>query len=193
MLAGRARCTLITMSRCIACGEDLPEDAQFCGYCGFRIGPVPLAPPRVIRVAAPGSDDASMGVAETVRVDLASLQQRPSDTLPQSGRRLERFPMRVDVHFSSAHNFFTGSSRNLSKGGLFVATFRPAPVGQLLKLTFTLPGLNECSVMCEVRWVRPPGEGAEPGMGLRFIGLDPETEEAMEAFIAHREPILREE
>ena len=108
-------------------------------------------------------------------------------------RQFERYPLRVDITLSSPHNFFTGDSENISRGGLFVATHTPEPVGQRLEVTFTLPGLDlPSTVPCEVRWVRE-GQAGVPGMGLRFLQIDRETEAAIDAFLTHREPILRDE
>lgn len=118
----------------------------------------------------------------------------PLDSLPlDDNRQFQRYPLRVDVTLSSPHNFFTGGSENISRGGLFVATSTPEPVGQRLEVTFTLPGLDlPSTVPCEVRWVRER-EAGEPGMGLRFLQIDRETESAIDAFLARREPILRDE
>jgi uncharacterized protein (TIGR02266 family) len=191
------------MPRCAACGKTLPENVKFCGYCGFRLAPMPgtdldIAPDVV---TAPGGilDEEDLGHARTIRADLTpSGRHAPPDSgecLPQqSQRKFDRFPMRVDVNYSSAHNFLSAEAENISLGGIFIATFRVEPVGQLLNVTFTVPGLSKpCTVPCEVRWHRLRGEvpGAEPGMGLRFLYLDPAARAAIEAFITHREPIKR--
>ena len=211
---------------CAACGEALPAEAVFCGFCGFRVGPLNLPDPEfelepgqahgagrsgpdrpVIRVDA----KPDIGLDTTVRIPLSEPDRPGSapdpDSRPDSrptsrptsptgaNRACRRFPMRVDVHLSSAHNFYTGAAaENISLGGLFVAISRVEPVGQLLEVTFTVPGLAQpCTVPCEVRWHRRHGEtpGAEPGMGLRFLRIDARARAAIEAFIAHREPVVR--
>jgi uncharacterized protein (TIGR02266 family) len=186
------------MPICQACGEEMPEGARFCGCCGFRIGPPsPPGDRQVIRVApepALGGAEGELATAHTVRAAF------PEELLPKTTvrkapeRSFDRYPMRVNVSYSSAHNFFTGASENISKGGVFICTDEPMPVGRFLQVTFTVPGLDlPCTVPCEVRWVRTPQDnpGAAPGMGLRFLYLDPQTEAAIDAFLTHREPILR--
>jgi uncharacterized protein (TIGR02266 family) len=187
------------MAFCVACGKQLPDNVKFCGFCGFRLTPMPEVEPDVATIPGETVDEAELGQAKTIRADLTpsgkqTLSQR--EEVPDQGRRFERFPMRVDVNYSSAHNFYAASAENISMGGIFVATFRVEPVGQLLNITFTVPGLSKpCTVPCEVRWHRMRGEvpGGVPGMGLRFLYLDPEARAVIEAFIAHREPIRHED
>jgi uncharacterized protein (TIGR02266 family) len=109
-------------------------------------------------------------------------------------RRFRRFPLKIEVGYTSDHNFYTGFLQNVSSGGLFVATHTPAKIGELLELSFTVPGLGRtCTVVCRVRWVRefdPLQPEMVPGMGLQFSQLDADTRAAIDLFIAHREPIF---
>jgi len=180
------------MAICRAGREELPDDACFCGFCGYKVDPIETG--RAVIAPDPAFiDEPEMGTAETVRADVGG------ENLPvtaDNGRQFQRFPLRVDVDFGSEHNFYTGATENISRGGLFIATASLAEVGQLISVTFTLPNLaRPCTVPCEVRWCRRSGEvpGTSGGMGLRFLHLNPEVEAAIEAFIAHREPILRED
>lgn len=109
-----------------------------------------------------------------------------------SGRRMNRFPIKVEVSYTSAHNFFTGVIENVSSGGLFVATDQPGPIGEEYEVSFTVPGVNKsCEAVCQVRWTREAVSGREEaGMGLRFVKLDAVARAAIELFLRHREPIL---
>lgn len=109
-------------------------------------------------------------------------------------RTFQRFPLKVEVGFTSEHNFYTGFVQNLSSGGLFVATHNPSKVGEVLEISFSVPGLERpCTALCLVRWIReydPLVPDMVPGMGLQFSQLEPEARSAIELFIQHREPIF---
>jgi uncharacterized protein (TIGR02266 family) len=109
-------------------------------------------------------------------------------------RTFQRFPLKVEVGFTSEHNFYTGFVQNLSSGGLFVATHTPSKVGEVLELSFSVPGLERpCTALCLVRWIReydPLVPDMVPGMGLQFSQLEAEARAAIELFIQHREPIF---
>ncbi len=66
-------------------------------------------------------------------------------------------------------------TRNISRGGLFIQTEHPLPLGQTFTLDFFLSEIKT-HVRCraEVMWSRPPSpsETRESGMGIRFLDLD---------------------
>lgn len=117
--------------------------------------------------------------------------QLPSD---RDRRGAVRFPVEVEITWESEHNFYTGLTSNLSCGGLFVATHQPASLGDLVEVTFTLPGLGHpCAARCEVRWTRefnPDSPEVPPGLGLRFTALEPQVWSCIERFIRRRESIF---
>lgn len=164
------------MTRCPACNAEIPAGSRFCDQCGAHLdGPPPSKGPTAI--------------------PLTRRKPRPEEPLPANERRAaRRFPVRVEVSLHSEHNFYTGFSGNLSGGGLFVATHQPARVGELLDVTFTLPGLpGSCDATCEVRWLRehnPLAPDTVPGLGLRFVQLDPHARSCIERFVRQRDPIF---
>ena len=99
-------------------------------------------------------------------------------------RSHQRHSARARVSFSGQHSG-TGKMENLSRGGLFVATRTRARVHQQLQIRFLIPGQRRRHfAVCEVRWLRPTVPDRQtPGMGLRFIDLDPHTSAALEAFV----------
>jgi uncharacterized protein (TIGR02266 family) len=115
-------------------------------------------------------------------------------------RRHARKPMHVDVTMVSESNFYLGFSRDVSEGGLFIATYDGLrPVGERFPLVFTLPGGQE-PIFClvEVAWLREYREDQDflhgsPGMGVRFIGLLYEDREAIAGFVESREPLFHPE
>jgi uncharacterized protein (TIGR02266 family) len=109
---------------------------------------------------------------------------------PSSGaeqRAATRVHMDAEVSLVSASNFFVGLTRNLSNGGLFVATWRRLPVGTPVDLVLTLPD-GPVVTRGHVRWVRDPTEVAVPGIGVMFDGLSDEDRGRIEAFCAQRSP-----
>ncbi len=72
-------------------------------------------------------------------------------------------------------NFLFEYSQNISKGGIFIETDTPLPLGARLKMRFQPPG-NEAEIQVdgEVTWVNEVKEGDDnpnPGMGVQWIGL----------------------
>ncbi|HEY4395862.1 MAG TPA: TIGR02266 family protein [Polyangia bacterium] len=87
-------------------------------------------------------------------------------------RRTGRAELEVPVSFRSRGAWGTGTTKNLSSGGLFVATFRALPVGTRVVVRLTFPGDREAlEALGEVRWVRDfrDLDDRPAGLGLRFI------------------------
>src|SRR5262245_9863211 len=88
-------------------------------------------------------------------------------------RVFDRIPLSLEVEYRTAGAFLVAYTSNLSKGGLFIETDRPAPVGTALMLSFTIPSGERLQVRAAVAWVRPqPADGKPAGMGVEFEGLD---------------------
>lgn len=107
-------------------------------------------------------------------------------------RRDPRFRVELEVHLGSEHNFYAGFVENLSAGGVFIATHQLRSVGDKLELSIRLPN-RETPVtgIGEVRWLREPhASDQSPGMGLRFLVLEPGGDEAIEEFTASRDPMF---
>jgi uncharacterized protein (TIGR02266 family) len=115
---------------------------------------------------------------------------------PPHKREHARYKVELDVSLGSDHNFYVGFVENISAGGVFVATHMLKPVGEILELSIHIP--NSDSMITgtgEVRWIREFSERSNvpPGMGVRFINLEPGSVEAIERFLARREPIFFDE
>jgi type IV pilus assembly protein PilZ len=69
--------------------------------------------------------------------------------------------------------FFADYTKNISKGGTFIKTARPLPVGTRFLFALAMPALSEpVTLDGEVTWVlaaEQANEGEEPGMGIRFV------------------------
>ena len=68
-----------------------------------------------------------------------------------------------------------GYAKNVSRGGLFIATVKPREVGEKFLIEWTLPTKPRHTIrcQCEVAWKQHfQRKGAnEPGMGLKFLDL----------------------
>lgn len=94
----------------------------------------------------------------------------------------------------SDHNFYTGLTRDISSGGIFVATGVTYEVGDRIHIKFLLPGRNlPMDVEAQVRWVRDPRTmrtDAPEGMGLKFVNLTPEAKAAIAEFLDQRDSLF---
>jgi uncharacterized protein (TIGR02266 family) len=90
--------------------------------------------------------------------------------------RRGRIELRVPVILALAGKQVTAETRNISLGGVFVATSEPAPVGQRVSFHLALPDWDDTHfVNAEVRWLPGPYNGPHRseghGMGVRFVKL----------------------
>jgi uncharacterized protein (TIGR02266 family) len=111
----------------------------------------------------------------------------------QGRREHPRHSVDLDVSIGSDHNFYGGFAENLSAGGIFVATHMIQPVGEVIEFSIHLPGLPDpVRGRGEVRWIREYNERSNvpPGMGIRFVDLEPGSREAIERFLRHRDPLF---
>ncbi len=87
-------------------------------------------------------------------------------------RREPRAPIELRVEYKRLNSFFADYTRNISKGGTFIRTDRPLPIGTAFRFELQVPTLDSPLVLRgKVQWiVEPPGEGDdEPGMGIGFV------------------------
>jgi uncharacterized protein (TIGR02266 family) len=63
---------------------------------------------------------------------------------------------------------------------MFIATETPAPLDEVVKLAFSLPGLvDPVEVTGRVVWINDGRDGSEPGMGVAFQELSPRARETI--------------
>jgi type IV pilus assembly protein PilZ len=99
-------------------------------------------------------------------------------------RQDERLPMRarMDYRDSTGGNFLYEYTSNISRGGIFIETTTPLPVGTEVEMRFTPPGMDEVlEIAGTVMWVNPFREESEenpnPGMGIQFGSLSDEAKD----------------
>jgi uncharacterized protein (TIGR02266 family) len=88
-------------------------------------------------------------------------------------RRHSRAPIKLQVEYRTTGAFLVSYSMNLSKGGLFIETGSPLPVGSTVELQFEVPTAGALTVEGQVAWVRQGAyDGLPDGMGVQFGELD---------------------
>lgn len=90
-------------------------------------------------------------------------------------RRFGRVPVALEVRYASTCAFLVAYTTNLSKGGLFLDTPTPLPVGSEVQLTISAPHAPEPMVVWgRVAWVRDQvdADGHPTGMGVEFEQLE---------------------
>ena len=110
---------------------------------------------------------------------------RPADVRPESLRE-PRAPVAFEVHYQTREAFLSAYSFNLSGGGLFLCTPEPLPVGERLRVRFTLPaGDNPFEATAQVAWLSEArlDNPYPPGMGVQFLELPLEARDAIAALI----------
>lgn len=106
-------------------------------------------------------------------------------------RSHQRYQVSIEVNARSPHNFFSGFCRDISEGGIFLATQEPQPVGSLIDLKFSLPSGHIVCTSGVVRWQRSCRQGGElPGVGVEFLALSPEDLAAIHEFFKQRDPMF---
>ena len=95
------------------------------------------------------------------------------DDFSNDRRHHTRAPIELRVEYKRLNSFFADYTRNISRGGTFIATERPLPVGTEFLFKLTIPKLNKpLELRGKVHWIVTPAdveEGRDPGMGIGFI------------------------
>jgi len=98
----------------------------------------------------------------------------------ESDRRKEqRAPIELRVEYKRLNSFFADYTKNISKGGTFICTDRPLPIGTEFLFRLVVPTLDKpLSIKGRVHWIVEPDSATEEqasGMGIGFI-YDSEAE-----------------
>jgi len=116
-----------------------------------------------------------------------SSEQRPvpPPTTPPTGA-----PIRVRLRYAAFETFIEKFSPNVTRGGLFLASRTPRPIGEVFAFEVQLAG-GEVALSGEgkVTWVREfdPAAPTKPhGMGVQFLRLDPPSREVLNQMLARK-------
>jgi uncharacterized protein (TIGR02266 family) len=105
---------------------------------------------------------------------------------PENKRRATRLHHEIPVAYRSVGSFLTDWATNISRGGLFINTRKPLPVGTAVKILVQLPGASfPCQLGGRVTRITEYDNRANmvPGMGVEFIDIDDAQRRELEAFV----------
>ena len=115
-------------------------------------------------------------------------------TAPEgSDRRREfRAPIELRVEYKRVNTFFADYTKNISRGGTFIATERPLDIGTEFVFALDLPGLTEpLRLRGRVMWTTSVVDASKAnpaGMGIEFqyssVEERSETEKIVERLFA---------
>jgi uncharacterized protein (TIGR02266 family) len=104
-------------------------------------------------------------------------------------RALPRIEVTARAELRQRRHAWDATARNVSRGGVFVETPRILEAHSELELALALPeATGVIASTAQVVWTRARGRTREPGMGLRFLGLDRRTARALADYIEERLP-----
>lgn len=112
---------------------------------------------------------------------------RPT-AVPAERRADVRVAIEVEVSLASESHFFVGLSGDVSRGGLFVVSWRKLAVGTPIFVAIDLPE-GRLLADGEVRWARDPADGVVPGIGVAFTSISEDDRQRIAAFCAQRAPL----
>ncbi|SRR5260221_353154 len=104
---------------------------------------------------------------------------------PEDLRSSFRAPLRLRVDYERMNSFFADYTKNISKGGTFIKTARPLPIGSRCQFSFTVPALSDpLQLEGEVtRLVSLEEGGEEAGMGVKFVFRDEAAQREFEELV----------
>lgn len=90
------------------------------------------------------------------------------------------------MEYKRLNTFFADYTKNISKGGTFIKTNRPLPIGTEFVFKLLVPSLGKpLTIHGEVQRVvaEGAGEGQEPGMAIRFVYRRGDPRELVESLV----------
>ncbi|PIR22811.1 MAG: hypothetical protein COV44_06540 [Deltaproteobacteria bacterium CG11_big_fil_rev_8_21_14_0_20_45_16] len=103
-------------------------------------------------------------------------------------RKNLRISTNIEVNLKSGKDFEKVYIKNISGGGVYVATKSLHPIGSLVSLNIHIADQKKViDVQGCVSWLNPQGvDQLPPGMGVRFIDLTPAQEELIRSLVRNR-------
>jgi len=111
-----------------------------------------------------------------------------SDRTGDDRRDEERQPIELKVEYKRLNAFFADYTRNISKGGTFIATNKPLPIGTEFLFRLFVPKLEQAiEIKGRVKWIVQEGaeneRSSSPGMGIRFVYADDSERKLVEEMV----------
>jgi len=98
-----------------------------------------------------------------------------------------RYPVDLRVDYAMRDAFVSNCVTNLSRGGLFIKSDNPLPVGAEVDLTLTLPGVDRfMTARGRVIWNYDMGKGSchlVRGMGIKLIDMGTKERQSLAEYL----------
>jgi uncharacterized protein (TIGR02266 family) len=100
--------------------------------------------------------------------------------------------MRIKLKYPDVDTFIQKYAVNISRGGIFIATKQPKPVGTFVKFEFLLSNTDSQSIIRgegQVQWTKefdPAAPARAHGMGVKFLRLDTESQKVVDRALRWR-------
>lgn len=99
-------------------------------------------------------------------------------------RRDPRLPAKLQVSYRTAGAFLVSYSVNLSKGGIFIESKDPLPIGTQVTLHLEVPDAGGFELKGHVAWVRQASpDGMPDGIGVQLHELDERYGDAIDRLV----------
>jgi uncharacterized protein (TIGR02266 family) len=120
---------------------------------------------------------------------LETEQQPISRPIALVGHRAAPRPtLEVELTSDSDSHFFAGLAGDVSRGGLFVATYRALALGSAVDVKLVLPD-GDLDASGVVRWRRSAEPDLAPGVGIALAALSESDRARIAAFCRSRAPL----
>jgi type IV pilus assembly protein PilZ len=110
-------------------------------------------------------------------------------TTATMGRKHPRYNTTIQITFKSQEHFSQEYTKDISKGGIFVATEKPLPLNSKVELQLSLPNLSrDVKIIGEVVHNVSPeqskgtGGNKVAGMGIQFIEFEGDGQKTLEVY-----------
>lgn len=188
MLAHRERPSVVVADLEMPCmgGEELTRriktDPDLAHTPVIMVTPGGAAEDRARAVRAGADDVIAKPISRSALIQAVNRLLRG-----QQPRGLARVALETQVQIVHDREQRWGTSRNLSRGGIFVEFDHVVPHAAEVALTFRLPeAARSLASTAQVIWRRPRANGLAPGLGLQFLALDSAAVEAIDSFVYER-------
>ncbi|MGA9520053.1 MAG: TIGR02266 family protein [Myxococcaceae bacterium] len=105
---------------------------------------------------------------------------------PQTQRRHTRLHHELLVAYKSVDGFITDWATNISRGGIYINTRKPHPVGSLVRLIISLPDtafpFDLAGRVMRINEFDNPSNQV-PGMAIEFVDVDEDKRSRIERFV----------
>jgi type IV pilus assembly protein PilZ len=100
-------------------------------------------------------------------------------------RRSNRAAIELRVEYKRLNTFLADYTKNISRGGTFIGTERPLPIGTEFVFALGIPHMDEpLRLRGKVMWITSTAEASKAnpaGMGIEFLYRDDEERALLEA------------